>query len=86
VMIKLQVTLNSRNMIHCQALSCRETNWTKDARLKHMTWKNQILIKSFQRHPPNWPMVQPNFKVSFGKIMPVFNHLRVLKQSSLNLN
>ena len=26
VMIKLQVTLNSRNMIHYQDLSCRETN------------------------------------------------------------
>ena len=88
VMIKLPVTLNSKNMIHCQAPSSRETNWTKDARLKPMIWKNQIQIRSSQRHLQSWHTVQLNSKDSFGKITLVSNHLRVLppKLRILNCN
>jgi len=81
VTTKLLVTLNSRSMIHSQALSCKETNWTKDAKLKHMTWKNQNLIKSSQRHHLSWHMVQLNSKVSFGKIMLASSHSRAPQQN-----
>lgn len=78
VMIKLPVTLNSRNTIHYQAPSCRETNWMRDAKLKHMIWKSPIPIRSSQRLLRNLHMAQLSSKVSFGKIIAVFNLLRAL--------
>ena len=74
VMIKLQVTSNSRNMTHSQVLSYKETNWTRDARPRHTTCINLTLIRFFQKHLQSSLTDQPNFKDSSGKITLACSH------------
>ena len=73
--IKLQVTSNLRNMTHSQVLSCKETNWTRDARPRHTTCINLTLIRYFQKHHQSLHMAQPNSKDSSGKITLASSHL-----------
>jgi len=74
VMTKHQVTSSSRSTTRYQVPSFKETNWMKDARLRHMIWKNLIPIRFFQKPLQNWPMDLLNCKDSFGKTMPVSSH------------
>jgi len=84
VMTRLQETSSSRSTTHSLDPSFRETNWMKDAKRKHMTWKNPTPTRFFQKLHPNWPTVQPNCKDLFGKTMPVSNHWRAQLPNLLN--
>lgn len=74
VMMKLQEITNLRNMTHFQVDSLLVTKCIKDVKQWHMICTNQTQIKFFQKLHQNLHMVQLNFKVSFGKIIHVFNH------------
>ena len=74
VMIKLQVTSNSRNMTHSQVLSFKETNLTRDARPRHTTCINLTLIRFSQKHLQSSHTDQPNSRDSSGKIMLASSH------------
>lgn len=85
-MIKLPVILNLRNMTHFQDHLYRGINWMKDAKHKPMIWKSQIQIRSYQKRLQNWHMALQNYKVSFGKIIHAFSHLKVVHLDLLILN
>jgi len=85
-MIKPRVTLNSRNTIHFLAHLSREINLMKGARPRHTTCINLTPIKFCQKPLQSWLTVLPSSRVSFGKIILVFNHSREIKIASLNLN
>ena len=75
--MKPQEISNLRNMIHFKVVSFKGTNNIKDAKLWLTICINPILTKSCLRLHPNSPMDLLNFRVSFGKIIPVFNHLKI---------
>lgn len=74
VMMRLLVTINLKNMIHCQEASLLEIKSIKDVKqwLTICTSLNQI--KYCQRHHQNSPMVPLSSKASSGKIIHAFNH------------
>ena len=79
-------TINSRNTIHFQVVLYLETKCIKDVKLWLTTCINQIQIKFYQRPHQNLLTVQPNFKVSSGKITHAFSHWRepILMQFNWN--
>ena len=85
-MIKHQVTSNSRNMTHSQALSCKETNWTRDARPRHTTCINLTLIRSSQKHHQSLHTAQPNSRDSSGKITLASSHLTTAPEKPVWFN
>ena len=65
--IKPQVTSSSRNTTRYQVHSCKETNWTRDARPKHTTCINLTLIRFSQKHHQSLHTDQRSCKDSSGK-------------------
>jgi len=86
VMMRQPETISLRNTIHFQVVSLLETKCIKDVKLWLTTCISQIQIKFFQRPHQNLHTVQPNSKVSSGKIIPVSNHLRELLIMLLHWN
>ena len=78
VTIEQLETLSLRSTIQQVDLLSRETKRQKDVRPWLMISISLSLKKSSQRLPPSLLMDQPNFKVSFGKITPVFSLLKML--------
>lgn len=72
--MKPQEISNSRNTILFKVVSYREINNIKDVKPWLTICINLILTKSCPKLPLNSPMDLLSFKVSFGKITPVFNH------------
>lgn len=66
--IKPPETSNSRNTTHYRVPSCKETNWTRDARPKPTTCINLTLIRFFRKPHQSWLTAPPNCKDSSGKI------------------
>lgn len=78
VMMKPQEITSLRNMTHFQVDSLLVTKCIKDVKQWHTICTNQTQIKFFQKLHQNLHTVQLSFKVSFGKIIHVFNHLKGL--------
>ena len=90
VMMKQQETISLRSMILFKVVSSKEIKCTEDAKPWLTTCTSQNQTKSFQKQAQNWPTVQPNFKVSFGKITlaskPLKAELNQVFNWNLNLN
>ena len=90
VMMKQQETISLRSMILFKVVSSKEIKCTEDAKPWLTTCTSQNQTKSFQKQAQNWHTVQPNFKVSFGKITlaskPLKAELNQVFNWNLNLN
>ena len=75
VMMRLQVNIGSRSSIQIHNHSLKEIKNQRDARLWLMICKSLSLKRFCLRLHQSWLMDLLNYRVSFGKITPVFNHL-----------
>ena len=86
VMMKLQETISSRSTILFRVASSKEIKCTEDARQWLTTCTSPNQIRFFQKQAQSWPMVQPNFKVSSGKITHASKHWKVVHNQVFNWN